>query len=68
MNYAPRPEAGVFAVRQAPVLVHNLIALHQRRPLVRYCPRRDYLKIISVGGKTASAEWHGRFTVVGCGI
>lgn len=59
MVHAPRPKAGVFAVRQAPVLAHNLSAAYHGTPLTRYDPQRDYLKIISLGGKTALAEWHG---------
>jgi pyridine nucleotide-disulfide oxidoreductase family protein len=59
MTHAPRPKAGVFAVRQAPVLAANLIAAALGAPLGRYDPQDDYLKIISLGGKTALAEWHG---------
>ncbi|MCG6112383.1 MAG: FAD-dependent oxidoreductase [Paracoccus sp.] len=59
MLHAPRPKAGVFAVRQAPVLAANLIATSQGRALRRYNPQDDYLKIISLGGKTALAEWRG---------
>lgn len=59
MVHAPRPKAGVFAVRQAPVLAHNLSAGYHGTPLRRYDPQQDYLKIISLGGKTALAEWHG---------
>ena len=59
MAFAPRPKAGVFAVRQAPVLFHNLRALHQGRPLRRYRPQRDYLKLISKGSRTAVADRTG---------
>ena len=59
MMHAPRPKAGVFAVRQAPVLAANLIAAASGKPLRRYDPQDDYLKIISLGGKTALAEWRG---------
>ena len=59
MIHAPRPKAGVFAVRQAPVLAHNLSAAYHGTPLIRYDPQRDYLKIISLGGKIALAEWYG---------
>ncbi|WP_045388577.1 FAD-dependent oxidoreductase [Falsirhodobacter sp. alg1] len=59
MMHAPRPKAGVYAVRQAPTLLHNLLATHHGTPLRPYIPQRDYLKIISLGGKTALAEWQG---------
>lgn len=59
MIHAPRPKAGVFAVRQAPVLVHNLIAACRGTAAMRYDPQRDYLKIISLGERVALAEWRG---------
>lgn len=60
MNHAPRPAAGVFAVRQAPVLHHNLRALATGSgPLKRYVPQRDYLKLISTGTKAAVADKWG---------
>lgn len=59
MSHAPRPKAGVFAVRQAPVLAANLIAALQGQPLTRFDPQADHLKIISLGGRRALAEWRG---------
>ena len=59
MTHAPRPKAGVFAVRQAPVLAANLAARHLGRPCRAFRPQRDYLKIISLGGQEALAQWHG---------
>lgn len=59
MTHAPRPKAGVFAVRQAPILVRNLIAAYHGRAQGRYDPQRDYLKIISLGERRAVAEWRG---------
>ncbi|WP_372602640.1 selenide, water dikinase SelD [Actibacterium sp.] len=56
LTHAPRPKAGVFAVREAPILFHNLRADligGQRKP---YQPQRDYLKLISTGGKRAVAD------------
>ena len=59
MMHAPRPKAGVFAVRQAPVLAANLVAAASGKPMRRYDPQQDYLKIISLGGRNALAEWRG---------
>lgn len=56
LSHAPRPKAGVFAVRQAPVLFDNLRARLSGGSLRPYRPQRDYLKLISLGGKTALAE------------
>ncbi len=56
MAFDPRPKAGVYAVRQAPVLFHNLQAILSGRPLRRYSPQNGYLKLISLGGKRALAE------------
>lgn len=55
----PRPKAGVFAVRQAPVLSANLRARVAGEPLRDYKPQRDYLKLISLGEKSALAEKFG---------
>jgi selenide,water dikinase len=56
LTHAPRPKAGVYAVRQAPVLYDNLRARLSGGPLRPYHPQKDYLKLISLGGKTALAE------------
>jgi selenide,water dikinase len=57
--HAPRPKAGVYAVRAAPVLAHNLRALLSGGPMRSYTPQRDYLKLISLGGKRAVADRAG---------
>lgn len=59
LSAAPRPKAGVFAVRQAPVLLENLRAAVTGGALRPYAPQRDYLKLISLGGKVALAEKWG---------
>ncbi|WP_343067844.1 selenide, water dikinase SelD [Sulfitobacter aestuariivivens] len=60
MAHAPRPKAGVFAVRAAPVLKHNLRAALSGGVRREFRPQRDYLKLISLGGKSAMAEKFGR--------
>ena len=59
LAYAPRPKAGVFAVRQAPVLFHNLRAAATGGQMRRFHPQRDYLKLISLGGQSAVADKFG---------
>lgn len=60
MRHAPRPKAGVYAVRQAPVLLHNLrAALAETGRLRQYHPQRDYLKLVSLGGRRALADKWG---------
>ncbi len=60
MSHAPRPKAGVYAVRQAPVLFDNLVARLSGGDLRSYHPQKDYLKLVSLGGKRALAEKWGR--------
>ncbi len=59
LTHAPRPKAGVFAVRAAPVLLHNLRAAITGAPRRPFRPQKDYLKLISLGGKEAIAEKWG---------
>ncbi|WP_264210061.1 selenide, water dikinase SelD [Leisingera thetidis] len=59
MAFAPRPKAGVYAVRQAPVLWHNLRALLTGDPMRGYRPQKDYLKLISMGAREALGERFG---------
>jgi len=59
MVQSPRPKAGVFAVRQAPVLFDNLRSAMTGSRLRRFRPQSDYLKLVSLGRKAALAERHG---------
>lgn len=56
LRHAPRPKAGVYAVREAPILLHNLRADLTGGRLRAYRPQTDYLKLISMGGKRAAAD------------
>lgn len=66
MIQTPRPKAGVYAVRQAPILAHNLqVRLTGQGNMRPYQPQDDYLKLISLGEKSALADkfgfvWAGR--------
>jgi selenide, water dikinase len=59
LSHAPRPKAGVFAVRAAPILAHNLRAALAGSAARRYRPQRDYLKLVSLGRQEALAEKWG---------
>ena len=59
MPFAPRPKAGVFAVRAAPVLHDNLRAALSGGQRRAFRPQKHYLKLISLGGKSAMAEKFG---------
>lgn len=59
LGFAPRPKAGVYAVRAAPVLFDNLRAAVSGGALRGYRPQRDYLKLISTGDKRAVADKWG---------
>ena len=45
----PFPKAGVYAVRQSPVLWHNIQALLNGGPLREFTPQSDFLKLLNTG-------------------
>ena len=53
------PKAGVFAVRQGPVLAHNLLAVARGEPLQSYAHQAQALRLISLGEKRAIAVRNG---------
>ena len=63
----PSAKAGVFAVRQAPVLFENLRATLLGEPLAAYRPQRDFLSLMATGGRSAIAS-RGPFVFEGKAI
>jgi len=60
IHFAPQPldKVGVYAVRQNPVLYHNLLARLEGRPLQRFSPGGTYLLIYNLGdGQGVLAKW-----------
>ena len=59
------PKLGVFAIRQGPVLYHNLQAVLRGEPLRGYEPRKRFLYVLNLGDGTGLAVygplvWRGR--------
>jgi selenide,water dikinase len=55
----PTSKAGVYAVRQGPVLRSNIRRILEGRPLRRYAPQRGFLKLLNTGDGRAIGEWKG---------
>ncbi|AOS95847.1 Selenide, water dikinase [Microbulbifer aggregans] len=55
----PLPKAGVYAVRQGPILFHNLRATLTGRPQKPFRPQREFLRLVSCGDRRAVAVRNG---------
>ena len=55
----PRPKAGVYAVRQGPVLADNLLRATAGAPLAHYQAQRGHLSLVSTGARHAVGVWRG---------
>jgi NADH dehydrogenase FAD-containing subunit len=53
------PRSGVHAVRQGPVLAHNLRAALEGRPPRAYRPQRASLALLATGDDRAILSWRG---------
>ncbi|MEQ1906441.1 MAG: selenide, water dikinase SelD [Pirellulaceae bacterium] len=53
------PKAGVFAVRQGPVLFENLGRVISGDKTVSYLPQTGFLKLLNVGNQQAIGEYRG---------
>ncbi len=51
------PKAGVYAVRQGPVLWENIHRHLDGRALQRYQPQRSFLKLLNLGDGRAIGQW-----------
>ena len=56
LTHAPRPKAGVYAVRAAPILHDNLCAALAGGTRRNYRPQKSYLKLVSLGEQRAVAD------------
>ncbi len=52
----PLPKAGVYAVRQGPILAQNLIATLTKQPLHPFKPQQRFLSLLTTGGRHAVAS------------
>lgn len=65
IHFTPQPldKVGVYAVRQNPVLLHNLLACLEGRPLKAFAPGGSYLLIYNLGdGDGVLAKWSLAFS------
>ncbi|MEO8359294.1 MAG: VTT domain-containing protein [Vicinamibacteria bacterium] len=52
-------KAGVYAVREGPVLLENLRRALAGLPLQSFSPQSSFLKLLNTGGGKAIGEWRG---------
>ncbi|HEV3006554.1 MAG TPA: selenide, water dikinase SelD, partial [Pirellulales bacterium] len=55
----PTPKAGVFAVRQGPVLWQNIQRLLHGDPCHEYVPQRSFLSLLATGDRRAILSYKG---------
>lgn len=53
------PKAGVYAVREGPIIAQNLCNVINGKPLVDYVPQRMFLSLLMTGDEEAIANKHG---------
>ena len=59
MIETPTPKAGVYAVRQGPVLWNNIARCLNGQPLESYRPQSSFLRLINEGNGAAIGQWKG---------
>ena len=55
----PHPKAGVYAVRQGPILWQNLGRMLRGEPLIEYRPQRGFLSLMATGDRRAILSYKG---------
>jgi len=60
ISFEPQPLAkvGVYAVRQNPILLHNLLGTLNGGPLQEFVPQKSFLLVLNMGDGTAVVRWH----------
>jgi NADH dehydrogenase FAD-containing subunit len=60
VSFEPRPLAkvGVYAVRQNPILLHNLLSTLNGGALQEFIPQDTFLLALNMGDGTAVVRWH----------
>ena len=60
ISYEPQPLAkvGVYAVRQNPILLHNLLSALNGHELQPFKPQKAILLALNLGDGTALVHWH----------
>jgi NADH dehydrogenase FAD-containing subunit len=57
--YPDTPKAGVYAVRQAPVLWRSLLATIAASPLPRYVPQSSFLSLLNTADRKSLLRYKG---------
>lgn len=65
--FTPHPvaKAGVYAVREGPIVAQNLMATLRNKPLHEYEPQTDFLALLATGDGAAVASVRGWFSLSG---
>jgi NADH dehydrogenase FAD-containing subunit len=60
ISFEPQPLAkvGVYAVRQNPILLHNLLGTLNGGALQEFAPQKTFLLALNMGDGTAVVRWH----------
>ena len=53
------PKAGVYAVREGPILWRNLLSALTSATLEQYVPQRDFLRLLNTGDRSGIGEYRG---------
>ena len=57
ISTSPTPKAGVYAVRQGPILWENIQRSLVDAPLVHYRPQRSFLQLLNTGDVKECGHW-----------